>query len=150
MERISFSQIPAGIIEKLMSLEKLIKESSLDYKLLEILRLRIAQINKCAYCIDMHYKELREAGETELRISTISVWKETPFFTEKEKVALEFTEVLTLINKNEISDQLFDSLTKFFDIQEICFLALSISQLNTWTRLMRTFKSTVGNYEVTS
>ncbi|MDW7692098.1 carboxymuconolactone decarboxylase family protein [Flammeovirgaceae bacterium SG7u.111] len=148
MERITFSQIPKGMVEKLMGIENYIKESALDLQLLELMRLRVAQINKCAYCIDMHYKELKHTGETELRMSTISVWNETPFFTEKEKVVLKFTEALTEINEKDISDEIFDPLTKFFDTEEICNLTFAVSQLNTWTRLVRTFKFTAGNYEV--
>ncbi|MEP5934550.1 MAG: carboxymuconolactone decarboxylase family protein [Winogradskyella arenosi] len=148
MERITFSQIPKGMVEKLMGIENYIKKSTLDLQLLELMRLRVAQINKCAYCIDMHYKELKDTGETELRISTISVWNETSFFTEKEKAVLQFTEALTEINKKDISDEIFNSLTKFFDTEEICNLTFAISQLNTWTRLVRTFKFTAGNYEV--
>ncbi|MFD2892792.1 carboxymuconolactone decarboxylase family protein [Flavobacterium chuncheonense] len=147
MERITFNQIPKGMIEKLMSIENYIKESTLDLQLLELMRLRVAQINKCAYCIDMHYKELKHTGETELRMSTLSVWKETSFFTEKENTVLQFTELLTDTSA-EISDEVFDSLTKFFDRDEICNLTLAISQLNTWTKLVRTFKFTAGNYEV--
>jgi len=148
MERITFSQIPKGMVEKLMGIENYIKKSTLDLQLLELMRLRVAQINKCAYCIDMHYKELKDTGETELRMSTISVWNETSFFTEKEKAVLQFTEALTEINKKDISDEIFNSLTKFFDTEEICNLTFAISQLNTWTRLVRTFKFTAGNYEV--
>lgn len=149
MERITFSQIPKGMVEKLMGIENYIKESSLDLQLLELIRLRVAQINKCVYCIDMHYKELKDTGETELRMSTISVWNETSFFTEKEKAVLEFTESLTEISEKDISNEIFDSITKFFNIEEICNLTLAISQINTWTRLVRTFKFTAGNYEVT-
>lgn len=96
----------------------------------------------------MHYKELKHTGETELRMSTVSVWKETSFFTEKEKVVLQFTESLTEISEKDISNEVFDSLTKFFDTEEICNLTLAISQLNTWTRLVRTFNFTAGNYKV--
>jgi len=148
MERITFSQIPKGMVEKLMGIENYIKKSTLDLQLLELMRLRVAQINKCAYCIDMHYKELKDTGETELRMSTISVWNQTSFFTEKEKAVLQFTEALTEINEKDISDEIFNSLTKFFDTEEICNLTFAISQLNTWTRLVRTFKFTAGNYEV--
>ena len=148
MERITFSQIPKGMVEKLMAIENYIKESTLDLQLLELMRLRVAQINKCAYCIDMHYKELKDSGETELRMSTLSVWNETSFFTEKEKAVLKFTEALTEINVNDISDEIFDALSNFFDTEEICNLTFAISQLNTWTRLVRTFKFTAGNYEV--
>ena len=148
MERITFSQIPKGMVESLMAIENYIKQSTLDLQLLELMRLRIAQINKCAYCIDMHYKELKHTGETELRMSTVSVWKETSFFTEKEKAVLQFTESLTETSEKDISNEVFDSLTKFFDTEEICNLTLAISQLNTWTRLVRTFKFTAGNYIV--
>ncbi len=112
------------------------------------MRLRVAQINKCAYCIDMHYKELKDTGETELRMSTLSVWNETSFFTKKEKAVLKFTEALTEISEKDISNEIFDSLSRFFDTEEICNLTFAISQLNTWTRLVRTFKFTAGNYEV--
>jgi len=148
MERITFSQIPKGMVEKLMGIENYIKESTLDLQLLELMRLRVAQINKCAYCIDMHYKELKDTGETELRMSTLSVWNETSFFTEKEKAVLKFTEALTEINEKDISNEIFDSLSNFFETEEICNLTFAISQLNTWTRLVRTFKFTAGNYEV--
>lgn len=147
MERITFSQIPKGMVEKLMGIESYIKESTLDLQLLELMRLRVAQINKCAYCIDMHYKELKDTGETELRMATISVWNETSFFTEKEKAVLKFTEALTEINEKDISDEIFNPLTKFFNTEEICNLTFAISQLNTWTRLVRTFKFKAGNYE---
>lgn len=148
MERITFNQIPKGMVEKLMGIENYIKNSTLDLKLLELMRLRVAQINKCAYCIDMHYKELKHTGETELRMSTISVWDETSFFSKKEKAVLKFTEVLTEISKNNITDEVFESLKEFFNTEEICNLTFAISQLNTWTRLVKTFKFQAGNYEV--
>ncbi|WP_428741722.1 carboxymuconolactone decarboxylase family protein [Tenacibaculum sp.] len=148
MERITFGQIPKGMVEQLMAIENYINESTLDLQLLELMRLRVAQINKCAYCIDMHYKELKHTGETELRMSTLSVWNETSFFTEKEKAVLLFTEALTEISKKEVSAEIFNSLTKFFATEEICNLTFAISQLNTWTRLVRTFKFTAGNYQV--
>jgi len=148
MERITFRQIPTGMVEKLMAIENYIKESTLDLQLLELMRLRVAQINKCAYCIDMHYKELKHTGENELRMSTVSVWNETLFFTDKEKAVLQFTESLTEISKKDISNEIFESLTTFFNTEEICNLTLAISQLNTWTRLVRTFKFTAGNYEI--
>ncbi len=96
----------------------------------------------------MHYKELKHTGETELRMSTLSVWNETSVFTEKEKTVLLFTEALTEISKKEVSTEIFNSLTKFFTTEEICNLTFAISQLNTWTRLVRTFKFKAGNYQV--
>ncbi|GAA3627328.1 carboxymuconolactone decarboxylase family protein [Flavivirga jejuensis] len=149
MERITFNEIPKEMMGNMISTENYINNSSLDFQLLELIRLRVAQINKCAYCVDMHYKELKHTGETELRTSTLSVWNETSFFTDKEKAVLQFTESLTELSKTDISNEIFDSLTRFFSTEEICNLTLAISQINTWTRLMRTFKSTAGNYKVT-
>ena len=112
MERITFNQIPNGMVEKLLALENYLKESSLELHLLELIRLRISQINKCAYCVDMHYKELKHAGETELRLSSLSIWHETPFFSKKEQTVLKFTEVLTLISSKNVTDEIFDSLNE--------------------------------------
>lgn len=148
MERIAYVQIPKGMLDQLMAIENYIKESTLDLQLIELMRLRVAQINKCAYCVDMHYKELKHVGETELRMATLSIWSETPFFTEKERAVLHFTESLTEISENTITEEIFDALKLFFNTEEICNLTFAICQLNTWTRLVRTFKFTPGNYEV--
>ena len=95
MERIGYENIPDGMFEKLMDLEALVNTSGLDLQLLEIIRLRVAQLNKCAYCVDMHHKELRYLGESDLRLYSLGVWKETDYFTDRERLILEFTEKLT-------------------------------------------------------
>ncbi|CAM3866044.1 MULTISPECIES: carboxymuconolactone decarboxylase family protein [Flavobacterium] len=148
MERITFERIPKGMVESLMKTESYIKETSLEFGLLELIRLRVSQINKCAYCIDMHYKELKQSGETELRLSTLSVWQETPFFTEKEKATLLFAESLTIINQSEITDSMYKSLTSFYDDETICNLILIVAQINSWNRIVRTLKFIPGNYIV--
>jgi AhpD family alkylhydroperoxidase len=148
MERITFNQIPSGMVEKLMAIENYLHDSSLDTELLELIRLRVAQINRCAYCVDMHYKELKHTGETELRLSSLCVWSETPFFTEKERAVLRFTEALTEMSSDDIFEDIFNSLIAFFSKDEISNLTFAIAQINTWTRLTKTFKFTPGNYEV--
>lgn len=146
MERIAFERIPKGMVESLMKTENYIKETSLEFNLLELIRLRVSQINKCAYCIDMHYKELKHSGETELRLSTLSVWQETPFFTEKEKVTLLFAESLTTINQSEITAAMYKSLTFFYDEEAICNLILVVAQINSWNRIVKTLRFIPGNY----
>jgi AhpD family alkylhydroperoxidase len=146
MERITFERIPKGMVESLIKTENYIKETSLEFGLLELIRLRVSQINKCAYCIDMHYKELKQSGETELRLSTLSVWQETPFFTEKEKATLLFAESLTIINQSEITDAMYKSLNSFYDDETICNLILVVAQINSWNRIVRTLKFIPGNY----
>jgi AhpD family alkylhydroperoxidase len=148
MERITYQDIPKGMFEKLMEVENLISESQIEIELLELIRLRIAQINGCAYCVDMHHKELKHLGETDLRLSSLSVWQETPYFSEKEHAVLLFSENLTQIIGNTISDEIVGILSNFFSKQQIAYLSLAVSQINTWTRLMKTFQFTPGNYQV--
>ncbi|CAM1349670.1 MULTISPECIES: carboxymuconolactone decarboxylase family protein [Tenacibaculum] len=149
MERIAYKDIPKGMFENLREIENFIESSTLDMQLLEIIRLRVAQKNGCAYCVDMHYKELKKTGETELRLSSLCVWEETPYFTDKERAVLKFTDALTKLSRGIISDEIYNPLLKFFSKEEICYLTLAISQINTWTRLMKVFQFTPGNYKVT-
>ena len=148
MERITYQDIPKGMFEKLMEVENLISESQIEIELLELIRLRVAQINGCAYCVDMHHKELKHLGETDLRLSSLCVWQETPYFSEKERAVLLFSENLTQIIGNTISDEIVGVLSNFFSKQQIAYLSLAVSQINTWTRLMKTFQFTPGNYQV--
>ncbi len=148
MPRITHQDIPKGMFENLMIIENYINNSSLELLLLELIRLRVAQINNCAYCVDMHHKELQHLGETDLRLSSLCVWSEAPYYTEKEKTVLMFTEKLTKLSTEQIDSKLFKSLSRYFDKNEICYLTLAISQINTWTRLMKTFNFTPGGYQV--
>lgn len=148
MERITYHDIPNGMFENLRTIEDSIINSSLDRKLIEIVRLRTAQKNGCAYCVDMHHKELKHLGETELRLSSLCVWEETPYFSERERATLCFTDILTKLDRKPIPDNIYNSLLNFFSKEEICFLTLAISQSNTWNRLMKVFEFTPGNYKV--
>ena len=148
MERIKYQDIPKGMFENLMSTEDFINQSSLETRLLELIRLRVAQINGCAYCVDMHHKELKHLGETDLRLSSLCVWKEAPYFSKKEVAVLHLTDVLTKLNQDPLAEEVFNALAPHFNKKEICFLTLAISQINTWTRLMKTFKFKPGNYQV--
>jgi AhpD family alkylhydroperoxidase len=117
-------------------------------QLLELVRLRVSQKNGCAYCVDMHYKLLKNEEETELRLSSLCVWEETPYFTDKERAVLKFTDSLTKLDRTSIPDEIFNSLLEYFTKEEISYLTLAISQINTWTRLMKTFKFTPGNFKI--
>ena len=148
MERITYQDIPKGMFENLRAIEEFIDNSSLDPKLLELIKLRVSQKNGCAYCVDMHYKELKHLGETELRLSSVCVWEETPYFTEKERAVLYFTDALTKLNRSPITSHVYNSLLDFFTKEQITYLTLAISQINTWNRLMKVFAFTPGNYKV--
>ncbi|NAY90450.1 carboxymuconolactone decarboxylase family protein [Muricauda sp. JGD-17] len=148
MERISYQDIPEGMFESLMETENFINNSTLGIHLLELIRLRVAQKNGCAYCVDMHHKELQHLNETDLRLSSLCVWQETPYFTDKEIAVLSFTDSLTKLSRESIPEDIYYPLTTFFTKEEICYLTLAIAQINTWTRLMKTFKFIPGNHKV--
>lgn len=150
MERISYQDIPDGMFQKLNNLEDFINQSLLEKSLLKLIKLRVSQINGCAYCVDMHHKELKHINETELRLSSLVVWRETPYFSEKERAALNFAEELTILSNTPINNKIYITLETHFSKKEISFLALAITQINTWNRLMKTFLFTPGNYKVNS
>lgn len=149
MERISYQEAPAGFFGSLQAIEDYLNNTTIELGLLALARLRAAQINGCIYCVDMHYKELVNLGETSLRLSTLCVWDEGDFFDEKEKIVLLFTEQLTKANEGQITDQLFKQLNQYFSKEEIADLTLAIAQTNTWNRLMKTFKFKAGIYQAT-
>ncbi len=148
MERITYQDMPAGMFDMLMNAEKFIANSSLDHRLMGLMKLRASQMNGCAYCVDMHYKELVHLGESDLRLSSLCVWEETPYFSEKERAALFFTETGTQINHKPFPDTIFDMVDTFFTKKEIAFLSLVVTQINTWNRLMKIFRTPPGEYQV--
>nr|WP_321235744.1 carboxymuconolactone decarboxylase family protein [uncultured Psychroserpens sp.] len=148
MARITYQDIPKGLFDYLRTIEDTIVNSSLSRQLIEIIRLRTAQKNGCAYCVDMHHKELKHLGETDLRLSSLCVWEETPYFTEEERAVLNFTDILTKLSRKPIPDDIYNELLNFFTKEEVCYITLAISQSNTWNRLMKTFEFTPGNYQV--
>ncbi|RKN80024.1 carboxymuconolactone decarboxylase family protein [Ulvibacterium marinum] len=148
MERITYQDIPKGMFESLRPIEDLIDKSPLDKNLTGLIKLRTSQKNGCAYCVDMHHKELKHLNETELRLSSLCVWEETPYFSEKERVVLYLTDALTQLDGKPISGEIYNPLLDFFSKEEICYITLTISQSNTWNRLMKTFGFTPGNYKV--
>jgi AhpD family alkylhydroperoxidase len=147
-QRIGFEEFPTDISQSLLKIEIAVKKSGIDIKLLELMKLRASQINGCAYCIDMHFKEARHHGETDLRLYSVGVWRECPFYTEKEKSALLFTEALTNVSQNDISDEIFAELEKYFSKAEITLLTMASCQINTWNRINIAIKTLPGNYVV--
>ena len=148
MERISHRDLPNGLMQSMLQVQHYIDNSGLDFKLLELVRMRVSQINSCAYCLDMHFKEGVAAGETPLRLVSVSAWRETPYYSFKEQAALAFAEVLTRLPEEQHSDDIHDELEKHFTKEEIANLTLAIAQINSWNRLTRSFGTVPGNYQV--
>lgn len=146
--RLNYSAVNPKAFKAMVGLESFLTESGLETTLLELVKMRASQINGCAYCLDMHSKDARKAGEKEQRIYTLSAWRETPFFTERERAALEWTEELTLIAQNEVSDELYQSVRKHFKEEELVALSMAIVAINGWNRLAISFRTEPGSYEI--
>jgi AhpD family alkylhydroperoxidase len=119
----------------------------LDHRLFELVKIRASQINGCAYCIDMHTKDARLAGETEQRIYALSAWRETPFFTDRERAALEWTEAVTRVGDSHVPDDLYKRVSAHFDEPELVALTFGVIVINSWNRLSVSFRPPVGSYQ---
>ena len=150
MPRVPFENIPESLMSCMMQTEKYIKSLNIiEESFMEVLRYRASVINQCAYCIEMHFKEAVAAGESELRIYSSSVWKETTFYSESEQALLEWTESITLLNDtSEQRQQSFINLSKYFSQDDISNLTLTVIQINSWNRLAKSFGFEAGTYQV--
>ena len=124
-----------------------LRKSGLSEELIYLVYLRVSQINGCAYCIDMHSKDARAEGETEQRLYALSAWRETPFFSERERAALEWTEAVTLIAGHPVSDALYDEVRQHFSEEELVNLTVAVVAINGWNRLAIAFRAVPGEYQ---
>ena len=132
----------------MLALETSVRRSShLEPSLVELVRLRASQINGCAFCIDMHTKDARANGETEQRLYTLSAWRETPFYTDRERAALEWTEAVTLIHQDHAPDEIYESVREHFSEEELVNLTMAIVAINGWNRLAIGFRAVPGEYQ---
>jgi AhpD family alkylhydroperoxidase len=145
--RIDFTKVAPGAMRAMYGLEKYLVESSIEKPLRDLIKLRASQINGCAYCIDMHYKDARTAGETEQRLYGLVAWREAPYYTERERAALAWTEALTLIAENHVPDELYEKIRRQFSEQELVDLTLVVVTINAWNRIAISFLSEPGSYQ---
>ncbi len=129
------------------SLDGYVHRCGLDAKLLELVKLRASLINGCAYCIDMHTKDARARGETEQRLYAVSVWRETPFYSDRERAALAWTEALTLISQTSAPDEVYEHARQHFTEKELVDLTLAIVAINGWNRFAIGFRTVPGSYQ---
>ncbi len=149
-QRLNYAKaFPEGI-HALLNLGKVISASGLEPSLLELVKTRASQINGCAYCIDMHTKDARALGETEQRLYALSAWRETSFFTPRERAALAWTEALTDIQHGRASDEAFEEVRPAFDEAELTRLTLAITYINAWNRIAVGFRAEPGTYQPTA
>ncbi len=137
---------PDGI-KAFLCLQQYVDACGLEQSLLQIIRIRASQINGCAYCIDAHTKEARAQGETEQRLYALDAWRETPFYTDRERAALAWTEAVTLISIDHVPDEVYDQARQSFSEKELVDLTLALALINTWNRLSISFRSVPGLYQ---
>ena len=145
--RIEFAKVAPAGIEAIRGLEMYARRSGLEPSLLELVKIRASQINGCAYCIDMHTKDARAKGESEQRLYALNAWEETPFFTDRERAALAWTEAVTRVADGHVPDEVFERVRKHFTDKELVDLTLAVVAINGWNRLAIGFRSVPGTYQ---
>jgi len=138
--RLDFMAADKEAVRALMGVENHINKGTLDIQLKELVRLRASQINGCAFCLDMHVADARRAGENERRLATVSAWRETPFFSDRERAALAWTESLTTISDNHAPDSIWEDVRVHFTDAELVELTLLITSINSWNRFAIAFR----------
>jgi len=146
-QRIAYWKASPEGFAAMRNLNDYVEGCGLEHSLLELVKTRASQINGCAYCLDMHTKDARAAGETEQRLYTLSAWRETSFFTPRERAALAWTEALTRVSEHHIDDALYDELRRHFSEKEAVDLTLAVITINGWNRLAIPFRTPAGSYQ---
>ena len=149
-ERLNYWKASPQGLAAFRGLQTYVDHCGLEHRLMELVKTRASQLNGCAYCLDMHTKDARAAGETEQRLYALPAWKETPFFTDRERAALAWTEAVTLIAPEHVDDELYQQLRVYFGEKEIVDLTLVIVAINGWNRLTIPFRTPPGSYQPAS
>jgi AhpD family alkylhydroperoxidase len=144
--RIDLMHVNSGILKAMFGLERQVRQSGLDHRLLDLVRMRASQINRCAYCLDMHSKDARAAGETEQRLYGLEAWRETPYYSARERAALEWTEAVTLVADTGVPDDVYERAREQFSEDELVHLTLAVVAINGWNRLNVAARSVPGGY----
>jgi AhpD family alkylhydroperoxidase len=145
--RLSAQKAAPEVYKAMLALEAAVKATGLDTNLLDLVKLRASQINGCAFCIDMHSKDLRTSGETEQRLYLLDAWREAPFYTERERAALAWTEAVTLITSGHVPDEVYEQARRQFSDDELTKLTLAVVAINGWNRFSIAFRVVPGHYQ---
>ncbi len=145
--RLNYAKAAPGAYRAMSQLEHYVRNCGLEASLIELVKIRASQINGCAFCIDMHTKDARAAGESEQRIYLLSAWRESPFYSERERAALEWAEAVTLIAGDHVPEEVYATVRPHFSDEELVNLTLAISTINAWNRFAISFRSEPGTYQ---
>ena len=145
--RIDYLKVDRGAYAAMLGIENYLRKCGLEAKFLDLIRLRASQINGCAYCIDMHWKDLKAAGETDQRLYGLNAWEESPYYSDGERAALAWTEAVTNIREGHVPDSVYEKVRKFFADKELADLTLAITAINSWNRLNIAARTVPGTYQ---
>jgi AhpD family alkylhydroperoxidase len=145
--RFEYLKVAPGAYQPMMALEKYLHECGLEERLLHLVKLRASQMNGCAYCIDMHWKDLRALGESEQRLYGLDAWEESPYYTDQERAALAWTEAVTNIQDGHVPDAVYEHARKHFPEKGLADLTLLVATINAWNRLMVAARTVPGKYK---
>jgi AhpD family alkylhydroperoxidase len=145
-QRLIGAQAAPQAYRAMLALEQFVRECGLEHSLLELVKLRASYMNGCAYCVDMHTKDARADGETEQRLYAVPVWRETPFYTPRERAALAWTEAVTNIGDGGVPDEVYEEARRHFTDVELVNLTMAVITINGWNRLSIPFGAEVGSY----
>lgn len=145
--RIDYVKAAPGVFQAMNALEKYVDSSELDKQLLHLIKMRASQINGCACCLDMHSKDLRAGGETEQRIYSLDAWRECPYYTDRERAALAWTEAITLVASGHVPDEVYEDVRPHFSEKELADLTLAVVAINAWNRLAISGRAVPGAYQ---
>jgi AhpD family alkylhydroperoxidase len=144
--RFDYSDAAPGVYDAMESLDRYLRGCGLERPILFLVQLRASQINGCAYCLDMHWKDLRALGESEQRLYSLAAWRESPYYSERERAALAWTEAVTEVGNGRVSDDVFDEVRRHFDDRELANLTLAVATINAWNRLSIAARLVPGGY----
>ena len=145
--RIHYGKVAPAVLTAMKGLEDVVRGSGLEPRLRELVKVRASQINGCAYCVDMHTIDARAMGETEQRLYAVAVWKEAPFFTERERAALAWAEAVTLVSRDQVPDEIFENARREFGEKQLIDLSMAVIAINGWNRLAVSFRALAGTYQ---
>ncbi len=145
--RFSYAKASPGGYQAMLGLEKYLHECGLEEVLIHLIKLRASQLNACAFCIDMHWKDLRALGESEQRLYSLDAWRECPFYTPRERAALAWTEAVTRVGDGQVPDEVYEEVKPHFSEKELGDLTFAIVTINGWNRLSIAARTEPGTYQ---
>jgi AhpD family alkylhydroperoxidase len=145
--RINYVKAAPGVLDAMLGVSNYLRKSGLEESLLNLINLRASQINGCAFCLDMHWKDLRAAGEEEQRLCGLDAWEESPYYSDRERAALAWTEAVTTVKDGHVPDEVYEQVRPFFSEKEIADLTLAIVLINGWNRLNIAMRTVAGTYQ---